>query len=114
MEPPLRSISDPVGQASLGGYDAAMSFEKFRRRLGRAIRAMAVSAVSIVLLAVTPARSQEIIPLTAIDAYAPAALWVRVFLDYYIPEVDRRLAEAGPKSLDASSNRRGCETSAAE
>jgi len=41
------------------------------------------------------ARAAETIPLTVIDAYAPAALWVRVFLDYYIPEVDRRLAAKG-------------------
>jgi C4-dicarboxylate-binding protein DctP len=40
-------------------------------------------------------RAAETIPLTVIDAYSTAALWVRVFLDYYIPEVDRRLAEAG-------------------
>lgn len=37
----------------------------------------------------------EVIQLTAIDSYAPTALWVRVFLDYFIPEVDRRLAEKG-------------------
>lgn len=38
--------------------------------------------------------------MTAIDAYAPAALWVRVFLDFYIPEVDRRLAETGNYRID--------------
>ncbi len=37
----------------------------------------------------------QIIPLTAIDAYAPTALWTLVFIDYFIPEVDRRLAETG-------------------
>lgn len=37
----------------------------------------------------------ETIHLTAIDSYAPTALWVRVFIDYFIPEVDRRLAETG-------------------
>ncbi len=37
----------------------------------------------------------EIIQLTAIDSYAPTALWVRVFIDYFIPEVDRRLAVEG-------------------
>jgi TRAP-type C4-dicarboxylate transport system substrate-binding protein len=37
----------------------------------------------------------EEIPLIAIDSYAPTALWTLVFIDYFIPEVDRRLAETG-------------------
>jgi len=37
----------------------------------------------------------EEIPLTAIDSYAPTALWTLVFIEYFIPEVDRRLAESG-------------------
>jgi len=36
-----------------------------------------------------------VIPLTAIDSYAPTALWTLVFIQYFIPEVDRRLAETG-------------------
>ena len=47
-----------------------------------------------------PLRAQEVVPLTVIDAYAPTALWVRVFLDYYMPEVDRRLAETGNYEID--------------
>tara|TARA_B100000029_G_scaffold516780_1_gene634117 strand:+ start:3558 stop:4646 length:1089 start_codon:yes stop_codon:yes gene_type:complete len=45
-------------------------------------------------------RSQETVPLTVIDAYAPTALWVRVFMNYYMPEVDRRLAETGNYVVD--------------
>jgi len=41
------------------------------------------------------AASAEEIPLTAIDSYAPTALWTLVFIEYFIPEVDRRLAESG-------------------
>lgn len=55
------------------------------------------------LLAVTaglvPASSRadapQVIPLTAIDSYAPTALWTLVFIEYFIPEVDRRLAATG-------------------
>ena len=47
-----------------------------------------------------PLRAQATVPLTVIDAYAPTALWVRVFLDYYMPEVDRRLAETGNYEID--------------
>tara|TARA_E500000331_G_scaffold230976_1_gene221131 strand:- start:8522 stop:9622 length:1101 start_codon:yes stop_codon:yes gene_type:complete len=46
------------------------------------------------------AKATEIIPLTVIDAYAPTALWVRVFMNYYLPEVDRRLAETGNYEID--------------
>ena len=65
------------------------------------------SGVRHVLLAVTlayvagfaptslKAEPAEIIPLTAIDSYAPTALWTLVFIEYFIPEVDRRLAETG-------------------
>lgn len=48
-------------------------------------------------------RAQEVIPITVIDAYAPTALWVRVFMNYYMPEVDRRLAEAGNYEIDWNS-----------
>lgn len=41
------------------------------------------------------ANAEEVIQLTAIDGYAPTASWVRVFISYYMPEVDRRLAETG-------------------
>ncbi len=41
------------------------------------------------------ADTPEEIPLTAIDSYAPTALWTLVFVEYFIPEVDRRLAETG-------------------
>ncbi len=59
------------------------------------LRLILLSLLATSGLGVPGARAAETIPLTVIDAYAPAALWVRVFLDYYIPEVDRRLAETG-------------------
>ena len=45
--------------------------------------------------AASRADTPEEIPLTAIDSYAPTALWTLVFVEYFIPEVDRRLAETG-------------------
>ena len=41
------------------------------------------------------AKTPEEIPLIAVDSYAPTALWTLVFVEYFIPEVDRRLAETG-------------------
>lgn len=40
-------------------------------------------------------RKPEVIPLIAVDSYATTALWTLVFVEYFIPEVDRRLAETG-------------------
>jgi TRAP-type C4-dicarboxylate transport system substrate-binding protein len=53
----------------------------------------------LLLAAVGPAAAQkkepEVIPLIAVDSYATTALWTLVFVEYFIPEVDRRLAETG-------------------
>ena len=35
------------------------------------------------------ANAQQTIKLTIIDAYPPKALWVKVLIDYYIPEVEQ-------------------------
>lgn len=40
-------------------------------------------------------KKPEIIPLIAVDSYATTALWTLVFVEYFIPEVDRRLAATG-------------------
>ena len=67
----------------------------------RSARLLFVAVTCAAMLgAAKPVRAQEIVPLTVIDAYAPTALWVRVFLDYYMPEVDRRLAETGNYEID--------------
>ncbi|RLA32401.1 MAG: C4-dicarboxylate ABC transporter [Gammaproteobacteria bacterium] len=60
----------------------------------------ALLALGLLLIGgLTPLQSRadapEEIPLTAIDSYAPTALWTLVFIEYFIPEVDRRLAESG-------------------
>jgi C4-dicarboxylate-binding protein DctP len=51
------------------------------------------------LVAGTPlaASAQQSIKLTIIDGYPPKALWVKVLIDYFIPEVNKRLAAAGNK-----------------
>ncbi len=55
-----------------------------------------------VALAVIPvaANAQQVIKLTAIDGYPPRALWTRLFIEYYIPEVDKRLAKDGKYKID--------------
>lgn len=57
--------------------------------------------VAASVLGAAPATfGQETIALTAIDGYPPRSLWVQEFIAYFIPEVDRRLAEAGNYEID--------------
>lgn len=53
-------------------------------------------------LALLPAAAgaQQVIKLTAIDGYPPRALWTKIFIEYYIPEVDKRLAKSGKYKID--------------
>jgi len=46
------------------------------------------------------ANAQQVIKLTAIDGYPPRALWTKIFIQYYIPEVDKRLAASGKYRID--------------
>lgn len=45
-------------------------------------------------------RAAETIRMIAVDSYSSSALWVKVFIEYFIPEVDRRLAETGNYDID--------------
>ena len=47
------------------------------------------------LLAAGAVAAPRTIPITAVDGYPPKALQVRTFINYFIPEVDKRLAESG-------------------
>lgn len=58
------------------------------RRLGLALAIVAVPAV---------ASAQEKIKLTMIDGYPPKALWVEKLIEFYMPEVNKRLKAAGNK-----------------
>jgi TRAP-type C4-dicarboxylate transport system substrate-binding protein len=54
------------------------------------------AGVAVVTLAMsTSAFAQKNIDLTAIDGYPPKASWVREFIKYYIPAINKRLAATG-------------------
>jgi len=59
----------------------------------------ALFSAVFVCIAAFPASAQEkepeVIPLIAVDSYATTALWTLVFVEYFIPEVDKRLAATG-------------------
>jgi len=66
----------------------------------RTATGLSVFATAGVLLTAPASFGQETIALTAIDGYPPRSLWVQEFIEYFIPEVDSRLAEAGNYQID--------------
>ncbi|WP_323765351.1 C4-dicarboxylate TRAP transporter substrate-binding protein [Marinovum sp.] len=60
----------------------------------RAALGLALSTVAI------PAFATETIKAVVIDGYPARALWVQEFTNFFIPEVDKRLAEAGNYQMD--------------
>ena len=63
------------------------------------ITSFAAAAAMSVLTAV-PAVAQEKIKAVVIDGYPARALWVKEFTNFFIPEVDKRLAESGNYAMD--------------
>ena len=65
----------------------------------RSIRATVWTLPLLAIVAVSampaPASATETINLTAIDGYPPKSLWVKAFINFYIPEIDKRLAKTG-------------------
>ena len=74
-----------------------MNFKKLR--LPGAFKLLSATVASVALLQ-APAAATETIKLTAIDGYSPKALWVREFIDFYIPEIDKGLAETGNYKIE--------------
>jgi len=64
---------------------------------------MLVGAALVTMTAV-PAVGQERISAVVIDGYPDRALWVKEFTNFFIPEVDRRLAETGNYAMDWQEN----------
>ncbi len=64
---------------------------KFTRRTALAL-ALSVAAA--------PAMAAETIKAVVIDGYPARALWVKEFTEFFIPEVDKRLAESGNYKME--------------
>lgn len=57
-------------------------------------------ATALALLTAVPAVAQEKIKAVVIDGYPARALWVKEFTNFFIPEVDKRLAKTGNYVMD--------------
>ncbi len=56
--------------------------------------AAAVGLISVFGV-VSTVQAAETIKLTAIDGYPPKSLWVKEFIEFFIPTVDKALAKTG-------------------
>ncbi len=56
-------------------------------------RRLALAAAMAAAFAASSASAQTTINLTAVDGYPPKSLWIKEFIEFYIPEVDKRLAK---------------------
>ena len=62
-------------------------------------KGLAIGAALATLTAV-PGFAAEKISAVVIDGYPARALWVKEFTNFFIPEVDKRLAETGNYEMD--------------
>lgn len=60
--------------------------------------------VALATATALPAMAQQSINAVVIDGYPARALWVKEFTNFFIPEVDRRLAEAGAYQMNWQEN----------
>ena len=59
---------------------------------------------ALAALMALPAAAQESISAVVIDGYPDRALWVKEFTNFFIPEVDRRLADSGNYKMNWQEN----------
>jgi len=59
---------------------------------------------ALATLAAVPLAAQEKISAVVIDGYPDRALWIQEFTNFFIPEVDRRLAETGNYEMSWQEN----------
>ena len=67
--------------------------------IGKFTRRAALAAL-LAGASVVPASAAETIKAVVIDGYPARALWVKEFTNFFIPEVDRRLAESGNYQME--------------
>ncbi len=64
----------------------------------------AIAGIALTTVASLPLAAQETISAVVIDGYPDRALWVKEFTNFFIPEVDKRLAETGNYQMSWQEN----------
>ena len=70
--------------------------KSFLKKLG----AVSAGAIVATMAHAGAANAAETIKVAAIDGYSPKSLWVKEFINYYIPEIDKRLAATGNYEIE--------------
>lgn len=73
-----------------------MKSKSFVKKFG----AVGVGALMASVAFAAPSTAAEKIKIAAIDGYSPKSLWVAEFINYYIPEIDKKLAETGNYEIE--------------
>ncbi|NQU59130.1 MAG: C4-dicarboxylate TRAP transporter substrate-binding protein [Rhodospirillales bacterium] len=60
----------------------------------------AIACAGLIAMQSFPVAATETIKLTAIDGYPPKSMWVDQFINYFIPEIDKRLAKTGNYKIE--------------
>lgn len=68
--------------------------------IGKLTRRTMLAAAALAGAWSLPAAATETIKAVVIDGYPARALWVKEFTNFFIPEVDKRLAESGNYEMD--------------
>lgn len=63
-----------------------------------------LKGAALVAASAVPVAAQETVNAVVIDGYPARAMWVQEFTNFFIPEVDRRLAEAGNYQMNWQEN----------
>ena len=63
-----------------------------------------VAGAALATMTALPTVAQETVSAVVIDGYPDRALWVKEFTDFFIPEVDSRLAEVGNYQMNWQEN----------
>jgi len=69
-------------------------------QINRGIRSAAAAALVIGAMAAAPSARAETYKLTAAAGHPPVFLWVKLMTEFYVPEVNRRLAAGGKHKIE--------------
>ena len=77
-----------------------LSFRPAFRPSFRRAASLGIATAACLAVFSGAAMAQKTIKLTAMDGYPPKAIWVKTFIEFFIPEVDKRLAKDGKYKIE--------------
>ena len=97
---PLSKLFIAAGHAT----ERHLAKGRVTRKKGRTLMSITwkgrILGAALITALAAPAFAAETIKAVVIDGYPARALWVKEFTEFFIPEVDKRLAESGNYKMD--------------